>query len=166
MWAESVKRVGSTFHFTIQAPTAPHRNTPFYRMKPPNWPAGGCWSWTTTPLTGALLQLRAESWGMVCRTGRQPAEALAQLVDADPHLTWPSLDMQMPEMDGVDLAAALRQTAQRPQLPLVLLSSIGGLNAAAAGQSRGGGPGDAVQTLKPSRLYETLLAVLTVSRQW
>ena len=37
------------------------------------------------------------------------------------------LDMQMPEMDGVELALAIRETHDKRSLPLILLSSLGQL---------------------------------------
>ena len=69
-----------------------------------------------------ILVLQAQSWGMLVRDSRQPREALEWIKRGDP-FDVAILDMQMPEMDGVMLAREIK--AQRPDLPLILFSSLG-----------------------------------------
>ncbi|HEX5740688.1 MAG TPA: response regulator [Pilimelia sp.] len=66
---------------------------------------------------------QATSWGMDCTAADSAAEALT-LLDRGRKFDIAVLDMQMPDMDGVQLAAALRDRPHTRDLPLVLLSSI------------------------------------------
>jgi len=160
MWADSVEGAGSTFHFTIQAPTAAAPERPFLQDEQPQLAGRQLLIVDDNAANRRMLQLRAESWGMVCQTAASAAEALAQ-VTRDGSFDVAIIDMQMPEMDGMDLAAALRQTTAGRQLPLVLLSSIGGLNAQQ--QTAAATVGFAAtlnKPIKPSRLYDTLLELL------
>jgi CheY-like chemotaxis protein len=121
MWVESAGLGhGSTFHFTLQAPIAP-----FAAQLPHD----------TTQLQGRrvlivddnatnrrLLTLQTQAWGMAPRAYATPAEALESLRTGE-SFDIGLLDMQMPEMDGLMLARAIRQ--QCAHLPLALLSSLG-----------------------------------------
>jgi signal transduction histidine kinase/DNA-binding response OmpR family regulator len=161
MWAESEAGVGSTFHFTIQAPVAPSPERPFLQEQPPQLAGRRLLVVDDNATNRRIVQLRAESWGMDCRTAATPAEALTA-VSAGPPFDLALLDMQMPEMDGLDLAAALRELPNGRHLPLVLFSSIGGLDAAQQAKAEAVGLAATLsKPLKPSRLYDTLLAVLT-----
>jgi signal transduction histidine kinase/DNA-binding response OmpR family regulator/HPt (histidine-containing phosphotransfer) domain-containing protein len=159
MWVESVAGAGSTFHFTIQAPTAAAPEHPFLQDEQPQLAGRQLLIVDDNAANRRMLQLRAETWGMVCQTAVSAAEALAQLSE-DGSFDAAIIDMQMPEMDGVDLAAALRQTVAGRQLPLVLLSSIGSLNAQQqAAAAAAGFAATLYKPVKPSRLYETLLRI-------
>src|SRR5262249_21524093 len=72
-----------------------------------------------------VLRLQAERWGMRARDTGSPDEALEWIVRGDPYDV-ALLDYQMPVMDGLALARALRAARGPGSLPLVLLSSIGG----------------------------------------
>jgi signal transduction histidine kinase/CheY-like chemotaxis protein/HPt (histidine-containing phosphotransfer) domain-containing protein len=161
MWAESEEGIGSTFHFTIQAPAAPAPARPFLQENPPELAGRRLLVVDDNDTNRRLVQLQAELWGMACRTVATPAEALAE-VASDPLFDLALLDMQMPEMDGLELAAALRRLPNGRSLPLLLLSSIGGLNAGQRAKAEAVGLAATLsKPLKPARLYETLLAVLT-----
>jgi PAS domain S-box-containing protein len=71
-----------------------------------------------------ILRLQLESWGMSCTDVGTPAEALALIHDGR-QFDLAILDMTMPLMDGVSLAAALRELPGGRDLPLVLLTSAG-----------------------------------------
>jgi CheY-like chemotaxis protein len=72
------------------------------------------------------------------------------------------LDMQMPEMDGFDLAAAIRQYRDAQALPLVLLTSLGGRDAAAQQAAAVVGFSAFLsKPIKPSQLFDVLATVLT-----
>jgi CheY-like chemotaxis protein len=75
-----------------------------------------------------ILQLQTQTWGMHPRECPTPAEALEILRQGD-HFDLAILDMQMPEMSGVELAEEIRKLeASRPdaaRLPLVLSTSLG-----------------------------------------
>jgi len=72
------------------------------------------------PVNLEILQAMCESWGMQVSAFGHPGEAVDG-VDAGQVFDMAVLDFNMPQMDGVELARALR--ARHPALPLVLLSS-------------------------------------------
>jgi signal transduction histidine kinase/DNA-binding response OmpR family regulator len=108
-----------------------------------------------------ILCQQLRSWGCRSAEAASGPEALASLgaaVDDDP-FRLVLLDLQMPDMDGAQVAAAIRADARFAGLPLVLLSSMGGLRGVETARSLGF---DAVLS-KPvcqSTLLETVTAVL------
>ncbi|MBD0395208.1 MAG: response regulator, partial [Microcoleus sp. C1-bin4] len=71
-----------------------------------------------------ILTLQAQSWGMVPRASASARLALDWLA-AKEVFDLAVLDMQMPEMDGLALAAQIRRDPDCQKLPLVMLTSIG-----------------------------------------
>jgi PAS domain S-box-containing protein len=71
-----------------------------------------------------ILTLQAQSWGMVPSASASARLAL-DWIAAKEEFDLAILDMQMPGMDGLDLAAQIRQYPDRQKLPLVMLTSIG-----------------------------------------
>ncbi|MEG4410971.1 response regulator [Microcoleus sp. C2C3] len=71
-----------------------------------------------------ILTLQAQSWGMVPRASASARLALDWLA-AKEVFDLAVLDMQMPEMDGLALAAEIRRYPDCQKLPLVMLTSIG-----------------------------------------
>ena len=71
-----------------------------------------------------ILTLQAQSWGMVARASASARLALDWLA-AKEVFDLAVLDMQMPEMDGLALAAQIRRYPDCEKLPLVMLTSIG-----------------------------------------
>jgi signal transduction histidine kinase/DNA-binding response OmpR family regulator len=72
-----------------------------------------------------ILCVQAERWGMVPHAVADGAAALAWIASgqaADVAI----LDMQMPDLDGLDLAVRLHALPSAAQLPLILLSSAEG----------------------------------------
>jgi PAS domain S-box-containing protein len=124
IWVESSVGQGSTFHCTSVAEATPNQ--------PPVYPCG-----PLPQLVGKrvlivddnatnryMLALQVQAWGMLpWATGSGP-EALAWLRAGNP-CDVALLDMQMPEMDGLTLAAEMRKYHEAQMLPLVMLTSIG-----------------------------------------
>jgi len=71
-----------------------------------------------------ILMLQTQRWGMIPRETAFPREALAWVQHGEP-FDLVLLDYQMPEMDGVMLAQALRALVPATTLPIMLLSSLG-----------------------------------------
>ena len=122
VWVESEVGVGSIFYFTISAPVAEaivEAETAENRL------VGKQILIVDDNATNRqILQLQAQSWGMNSYVLESAAQAL-ELITNNADLDLAILDMQMPEMDGVTLARAIRKQKNYQNLPLVMLSSIG-----------------------------------------
>ena len=104
-----------------------------------------------------ILSLLASKWGMEARETASPADALGWVEEGEP-FDLALLDFQMPGMDGVELAEALRLLRAREDLRLVLLTSMGSGN-----ELRASGADFAATLTKPlkqSQLYDTLVRVM------
>ena len=107
------------------------------------------------PTNRHILRRQAESWGMLARETAYPAQAVEWIGQGDP-FDLAILDMQMPDIDGVTLAAEIRRFRDARSLPLVMLTSLG---------SREEVPGSVefaaclTKPVKPSQLYDTLMNV-------
>jgi CheY-like chemotaxis protein/HPt (histidine-containing phosphotransfer) domain-containing protein len=75
--------------------------------------------------TNRLIIIRqVRAWGMVARDTASPLEALEWIRRGDP-FDVAILDVSMPEMNGVELAAAIREQRTPESLALILCSSLG-----------------------------------------
>jgi CheY-like chemotaxis protein len=109
-----------------------------------------------------ILEWSLQGWG--CRVqeaadGRQALRALAAAADGDP-FGLVLLDMQMPDLDGVEIAQHLKSTRGPAAAPVILLSSVGGLR---GGDSEARVRGIAAVITKPVRqgaLLDAMLAAL------
>lgn len=70
-----------------------------------------------------LLQLQLKYWGAIAQTASSAAEALS-LLDRSKPFDLALLDLQMPEMNGLELGEAIHTRSNRANLPLVLLTSL------------------------------------------
>jgi CheY-like chemotaxis protein/HPt (histidine-containing phosphotransfer) domain-containing protein len=71
-----------------------------------------------------ILSSQAQSRGMMTSAATSGAEALSWLRRGD-SFDLAILDMQMPQMDGLTLAAEIRKQPNGDRLPLVMLTSVG-----------------------------------------
>ena len=103
-----------------------------------------------------ILTVHLEAWGMLARATESPAEALAW-IRADERFDVGILDMHMPEMDGVALAHAIRESPAGAAAPLVLFTSLGRREARAEEE---GFAAYLHKPIKPSQLFDALATVL------
>jgi signal transduction histidine kinase/CheY-like chemotaxis protein len=158
MWVESEVGHGSTFHFTIRADEV--------AGTPRIYEAGG-----HDVLVGKrvlivddnatnrhVLVLQMDTWGMLTRDTESPHQALDWLVRGDP-FDIAILDMQMPEMNGVELAKQIRRRApaQSQLLPLVLFTSLGRTE---AGADEAQFAATLHKPLRQSQLLDTLMLLI------
>ena len=101
-----------------------------------------------------VLALQAGKWGMVVKDTESATKALAWL-DKGESFDLAVLDMHMPEMDGLTLAAKMK--AVRPTLPLVLFSSLGRRE---AGDTEGLFTAYVGKPLRQSQLFDTLVGIV------
>ena len=144
MWVESPPSVpptgggevkggaGSTFHFTIQAKAAPAPVRAYLQEVQPDLRGKRVLIVDDNATNRRILTLQTQRWGMVPRATASPAEALEWIRQGDPSIGSGQapfdvalLDMQMPEMDGLMLAAEIRRECDAQTLPLVMLTSLG-----------------------------------------
>jgi CheY-like chemotaxis protein len=157
MWADSPgPGQGSTFHVRIAAPRA--QALPSARREhvgeQPALKGKRLLVVDDNATNRRILALQAAKWGLVAQVADSGAQAL-QLVEHGQAFDLAILDMHMPGMDGVELAARLKELA--PALPRVLFSSLG---------RRETGPGAQLfaahlaKPLRHSALFDTLVSLL------
>ncbi len=154
MWAESELGVGSRFQFTLEVQAAPEQPGDVeigVRLE------GRRMLIVDDNATNRrVLSLQAKSWGMACDAAETGPQALEWL-RAGRRFDVAVLDMQMPVMDGIQLGREIRQLNAHDDMPLVMLTSMGRREEAAAAV------GFAAFLHKPSKassLYNTLVGVL------
>jgi CheY-like chemotaxis protein len=124
MWVASVPGSGSTFQFSFVASAAASSPRIYLRGAVPQLTGKRLLIVDDNATNRRILTLQAESWGMVVQTAESGAEALDRL-RCGAAFDLAVLDMQMPGMDGVQLAMAIRAQRSARQLPLILLTSLG-----------------------------------------
>jgi CheY-like chemotaxis protein len=102
-----------------------------------------------------ILTLQTQGWGMLPRATGSPQEALGWVRQEIP-FDLAILDLHMPEMDGITLAGSLRSLRGAENMPLVLLSSLGGN----AGELQTGlFAACLIKPVRPSALFDALFGV-------
>ena len=107
-----------------------------------------------------IVTRHALSWGMVPVAVELPVAAL-ELIAKGEQFDVAVLDMMMPDMDGLALAGEIRQLRDEPELPLLLLTSLGRLPQLQSGSVFSA---QLAKPLKASQLYNTLVQLLTAGR--
>ena len=169
MWVESegMPGKGSAFHFTIRAPEAAELpSRPHLRGEAPELRGRSVLIVDDNDTNRRILTLQTQSWGLRPRATGSPHEAL-EWVRQGARFDLAILDLHMPEMDGVELAEAIRGVGEGLALapatglpstppPMILLSSLGG-------SGREIPPGlfavSLTKPLKASALYDALMEV-------
>ncbi len=126
MWAESsgVPGEGSTFHFTILLHEAEDQ-TPEPVVNQPVDLTGLRVMIVDDNRTNREILLRyLSSWKMVPTAYESGPQALEQL-ESGAQFDLAILDMQMPEMDGVNLCRSIQDLLKDKSFPSILLSSLG-----------------------------------------
>jgi signal transduction histidine kinase/CheY-like chemotaxis protein len=175
IWVESQVGSGSIFHFTIRARIADLPHASYMVTAQPHLTGKRVLIVDDNPTNRKILLAQTHGWGMITVPATSGAEALdllrrAYAADAVQPFDLAILDMQMPEMDGLMLAEAIRQmergarnggahpgeaTPARP-LPLVMLTSLGKMENDARLREFSA---FLAKPVKASQLYNTLINV-------
>ena len=157
IWVESLFGLGSTFYFTITAREAASLLDVDLNQPQAELAGKRLLVVDDNATNRKILTLQAQSWGMQVHSAASGAQALEYLTAEEP-FELAILDMQMPDMDGVSLAAHIHALANYRGLPLVMLSSIGEQVRA---KEQTEFSAFLNKPIKQSQLYDTLVQVLT-----
>ncbi|HUI64365.1 MAG TPA: response regulator, partial [Bacteroidota bacterium] len=161
MWVESTLGVGSTFFFTIVAPSAPTGLRVHLRGDQPQLEGKRLLIVDDNATNRKILTMQARSWGMHPEAVASAPEALRMLGDGH-SFDIAILDMHMPEMDGATLSTEIRRRYDAESLPLVMLTSVS--SSARALREKHGDLGLAAflnKPIKPSQLYDVLIGIFS-----
>jgi CheY-like chemotaxis protein len=128
MWVESELGKGSTFHFAIVVQPLGSKPRPWLAPSPANLVGRSLLVVDDNATNCRILVQLASAWGMRAKAAESGPDALAMLAEGE-HFDVAVLDMHMPDMDGSMLAAEIRQLRSAEDMPLILLSSLGGRDA-------------------------------------
>lgn len=161
MWVESQPGRGSTFHFTMLAQAATTGVRPYQEPEQPHLDGRRVLVVDDNATNCTILLAQTRSWGMLPTACASGQEAIAQ-VQAGATFDVAILDMQMPEMDGVMLAEHLGKLPSTRNLPIILFTSLGRREV----ETRGVEFAALLhKPIKPSQLYNVLLALFTAQEQ-
>ena len=163
MWVESQPGQGSTFQFTIQAVEAklPERTRPALTDSRPELDGKHMLIVDDNPTNRRILALQTQAWGMTHSQTGSPAEAL-EWIRQGKSFDAAILDMNMPDMDGLALAAAIRENRPSGDLPLVLFTSLGRRESGMEGLQFAA---QLSKPIKPSQLFDALIAIFAGQAQ-
>jgi CheY-like chemotaxis protein/HPt (histidine-containing phosphotransfer) domain-containing protein len=156
MWVESALGQGTTFHFSFRATAVASQPRVYLRGKVPQLAGKRLLVVDDNATNRRILKLQAESWGMTVRAAESGTEAL-HWIDQGVMFDIGVLDMQMPAMDGAQLARVIRQRPALAETPLILLTSLG-----RRAEDMAGGSFTACLTkpIKAAQLYDVLSDVV------
>jgi signal transduction histidine kinase/CheY-like chemotaxis protein/HPt (histidine-containing phosphotransfer) domain-containing protein len=155
MWVDSQMGAGSNFHFTIKAPAA-EVPIPLYQQEGhPDLRNKHLLIVDDNATNRRILTHQVNSWDMTFQDTGDPFEALEWVRQNYP-FDMVILDMQMPKMDGLELAVEIQKIRGIETLPLVMLSSMGQWESK---HSNAELSAYLTKPVKASQLFDTLISV-------
>ncbi len=127
VWVDSEEGKGTTFHFTIKVPTTSNiEGLPkkYVRGKIPELQGKRVLLVDDNATNLNILSIQCTNWGMHPRATTSQREALKWVNENDP-IDIAIVDLNMPEMNGVELARTINVTRNDKPFPIVLFSSSG-----------------------------------------
>jgi PAS domain S-box-containing protein len=122
---ESRLEEGSTFWFTI---TLPRRGDVRQRRRAPQDISGAkILVIDDNEVNRSILMEQMSAWGLECRafpSGREGLHAMRDAATVGSPFDCAVLDYQMPEMTGIEIAAAIRSDDRLGDVPLIILTSV------------------------------------------
>ncbi|MCC6455844.1 MAG: response regulator [Caldilineaceae bacterium] len=158
MWVESELGRGSKFHFTIGALTAPAPKRAYLHEVQPVLHGKRILIVDDNATNRRILRLNAESWRMGSSETAMPVEALQWLEEGE-RFDLAILDMEMPEVNGIELAQRIRRLPGPVRdLPLVMLTSSGRHD---GNETNSLFAAYLTKPIKPSRLFNILVSIFS-----
>ncbi len=164
---ESRLGAGSTFWFTVQLDTQPPGTGAVRDLVSQDLHGRGLCIVDDHATNRRILESYATKWGVRCLLAADGPQALASLRTAatdDAACDLAIIDMQMPGMDGLELARAIKADLALAPTRLILLTSQGQRGDATAAQAAGYA-GYLTKPVREAQLYACLTTVLTQSAQ-
>ena len=123
IWVESVFTEGSVFVFTIRAATSKKqsKHVPIV-FNPTDLEGKKILVVDDNQTNRFILRTQLELWGLLTVAASSAIEAL-ELLSVDSNFNLVITDMEMPDMDGIELARAIKTNYKN--VPVIMLSSIG-----------------------------------------
>ena len=152
---------GSAFYFTIQARAATTSSHTYLREVQPDLRGKRVLIVDDNATNRRILTLQTRTWGMDAVETGFPIKALEWIRQGE-HFDLALLDHEMPEIDGLMLAAEIRQIPAAAELPLALLTLL------RRQEIKGDTGRFAAFLLKPikaSQLYNAVVGILAKEQQ-
>ena len=157
IWVDSKEGQGSSFSFTVIVPEAHDLPSSVPVGQQPIMAGARVLMVDDNAANRTILSKQLQSWGMDVQVYSAAAPALLSIEAGDKYNV-AILDMQMPEMDGLELATNMRKIPAGKDLALVMLTSLG------QPEQHGLATNFAAFMTKPvkaSQLYNTLATILS-----
>jgi PAS domain S-box-containing protein len=123
IWAESEVGSGSTFHFTVVATVAHVRPSSKTHSDEAFFEGKRVLIVDDNDTNRFVLSRQLQSWGLVPLSADSGAVALEMLAK-EKAVDVAILDMQMPGMDGLELAGEIRKLSDFKNVPIIILTSL------------------------------------------
>ncbi len=152
--SEGLAGKGSTFHLVVELPATTSPET--VQVDPLQIELSGRRVLVVddNATNRRIVAAQIGRWGMETRETESPIEALA-MVRADEVFDLAILDQRMPEMDGIELAEAIRELRPSETLPIILASSVGRMDRHSTAVEA-----FLTKPVKPSSLHDVVITVL------
>jgi signal transduction histidine kinase/DNA-binding response OmpR family regulator len=164
---ESQPGAGSTFWFTTQFGTPPQATASAEDIASQDLRGRQLCIVDDHSTNRRILELYAERWGVRCLLAEDGPQALVRLREAAARgqaCDFAIIDMQMPGMNGLELARAIKTDPALAPIPLILLTSQGQRGDAAVAQAAGY-VAYLTKPMREAQLHACLLAIMTPPAQ-
>jgi signal transduction histidine kinase/DNA-binding response OmpR family regulator len=129
IWVESEQGKGSTFFFNVKLATSGIGKTKLYvRGQIPELKNSKVLIVDDNETNRHIFTLQFESWGMIPITANSGMEALEIIEEAEEPFELAVIDMQMPQMDGLELGKKIKELPFKGDIPMIMLTSLGKIN--------------------------------------